>query len=184
MKKWFHRLAIGLSILIALPVLFWLAGYLLPGQIVLKTERQVEAPANAVFELISTYDGLARWWEQAGEEMGDSFELRHLDGPRSGTGMVVGFYSADTLFETWTYTGSTAPQTVHIDVDFQIFRSSRTLMLSGTDEGTLFQWEEVAKVDAPHWRWLLTLGEEAAIANRQTVMQAAATAATAQNESP
>ena len=184
MKRWLKRLGLGFAILALIPVTIWFSGFLLPSKIVIDTEKNLASESLAIYELISEYDGVLAWWTQVGEDIGEGFEIRHLEGPTSGKGMVVGFYSPDgALMETWTYVDAIAPATnedgekipglVRIEVDFQIFSASRTLELTALDSGTLMNWNEIAIVDEPHWRWLLKLGTSGAIDNRQLVMVSA-----------
>jgi len=168
--KWF---AAGFAVLGSLVVLFVLSGFLLTPNLVLETDRRVAAPPEAVYEWVSTYEGLQKWWGAASIAMGEQhFDVLHLAGPTTGSGMQVGFGSEDQIMESWTYTAAEPPDRVAMDVDFGIFISHRTLELKPDGEGTHVFWREEARVDAPHWRWMLRLFTNSAIENRQTVLGA------------
>jgi len=172
MKRWLKWIGAGLALLISAPILFVLSGYLLPSEVVLETDRRVDVPPEAVYELVSSYDGLQKWWGQANIAMGESFDVMHLDGPKEGAGMHVGFGRDGQVLESWTYTEADAPNRVAMDVDFTIFISHRSLELKPDGDGTHIYWKEVAQVDGPHWRWMLKFFTKSAIENRQIVMGA------------
>lgn len=179
MKRWLKRLGLLVSILIALPVLFVLSGFLLPAEIELELEHRLDATPEALYELITTYDGVRNWWNQANEDMGEEFDVRHLGGPESGVGMHLGFaYPDDDAFEQWTFASVEAPSTIQMDVDFMsVFISRRTLELTPDGQGTLVHWSETGRVDSPLWRWMLRLFKSSAIDNRHAVLDSAGTVA-------
>jgi hypothetical protein len=103
--------------------------------------------------------------------MVESIDVRHLEEPTNGPGMMTGFAGADGIVpEKWTHLEPRQPGLMQIEVDFQLFFSNHTLTLD--EAGTLITWHEVAIVEEPHWRWLLKLSATSAIKNRQTVMGA------------
>lgn len=179
MKRWLKWLGLLVAIAIAVPVLFVLSGYLLPAEIELELEHRLDAPPEAVYALITNYDGVQAWWKQANEDMGEEFDVRHLGGPESGVGMHLGFAPpGEEPFEQWTFTGVEPPSNIQIDVDFMgVFLSHRTLELTPDAQGTLVRWSETGDVDSPVWRWMLRLFKNSAIDSRHTVLEAAGTVA-------
>lgn len=174
MKKLFKRLLILLAIVLAIPVVLWFAGYLLPAEVVLETQRKVPVPPEPLYELFTTYDGHVKWWRAAGQQTGDELHVKHLSGPLAGPGLVTGYQSSTgTLLESWLIIEVSEPRRVRMKVDFQIFEADRTLTLIPEGSGTLINWHERARVQAPHWRWMLLISKAGAIENRLTVLKVA-----------
>ena len=178
MKSWLKRLGILALVVIALPVLFVLSGYLLPTEVTLELEHRVDAPPEAVYQLITTYDGVVAWWKRANEIMGEDYEVRHLDGPENGTGMHIGFAApGQAVLEQWTFAEVEPHSTVRIDVDMGIVLLDRTLELAPDGSGTLISWTETGEVSNPLWRIMLRMFKKGAIENRHTVLESAGSVA-------
>ena len=173
MKRLLKWLGILFASVVAVVVLFVLSGYLLPSEVTLELEETVDAPPEALFTLFTTYEGVEQWWRQAALDMGDELEMTHLDGPREGVGMKVGFGAGGEVFERWSYVAMLRPERVEIEVDFQIFVSHRVLELTPKGTGTTIHWREIAPVDSPIWRWMLKLTAASSIENRHTALRAA-----------
>ncbi len=175
MKRWFKWLGILVAVAIALTVLFVLSGYLLPAEIELELEHRVDASSEELYELTTTYDGIKAWWKRANEDRGEAFEVRHLDGPKAGVGMHIGFaFPGEDVFEHWTFTKVEAPLSVKMDVDFMgVLVSHRTLELTPEDQATLVHWSETGLVGNPMWRWMLKMFKRGAIENRHTLLDSA-----------
>jgi hypothetical protein len=82
MKRLLRWLGIGIAGMIAAAILFLSSGYLLPAEMTLDLEQTLDAPPEAVFALLTTYDGVEQWWRQAALDMGEDLQLIHLGGPK------------------------------------------------------------------------------------------------------
>ncbi len=179
MKRWFKWLGLLAAVVIAVPVLFVLSGYLLSAETELELEHRVDAPPEDLYELITTYNGIRAWWKRANEDMGEAFEVQHLGGPKAGVGMHIGFtLPGEDVFEHWTLTEVEPPLNVKMDVDFMgVAVLHRTLELTAEGQGTLVHWTETGRVESPMWRWMLMMFKGGAIENRHAVLDSAGTVA-------
>jgi hypothetical protein len=57
-NNWVKGISMTIAVIVTLPTLFWLSGYLLSEKVVLETERAVDASPEAILELPSSHDGL------------------------------------------------------------------------------------------------------------------------------
>lgn len=178
MKRLLKWLYIGIGGLTTAAILLVLSGYLLPAETVLEVDETLAASPEAVFALLTTFDGVRRWWRQAAQDMGDDFEVVHLGGPTQGERMQVGFATAGgPVFESWTYTSVTSPRRIAIEVDFQIFESQRVIELTAQGAGTLARWRDVVRVDGLRLRWMVRRNAKTALENRRIVLAAAGSVA-------
>ena len=160
MKRWAKRIGVLVLVLVGFAVAFVLSGYLLPSRIELGVDQTVAAPPEALFPLLHTHEGLARWWTAVEAPEGyPKLEVRYLGGPTEGPGLEVGFAAAgsELVFESWVLTASEPSTRVEYDVDFEVLVVHRTITLTPTAEGTALSWREVGEVRNPLVRWMTTL---------------------------
>jgi uncharacterized protein YndB with AHSA1/START domain len=176
-RKWL----LGLTALALVPsFLLIVSGSTPAAEAKLELEHRVDAPAMELYELMTSYEGIERWWQHANEAMGEQFEVRHLGGPAAGVGMQIGFAFPDgDVFEHWTFTQVEPFSKIRMDVDFLIgVVFDRTLALSSDGTGTLVRWVESGQVEDETMREMLNENRSSAIENRRTVLDAAGVAAT------
>ncbi|MBX2798714.1 MAG: SRPBCC family protein [Myxococcales bacterium] len=133
------------------------AGMFLPAQIELTTKTMVEASPEELFPLLSTSDGLQRWWLEVAETEGyPGFAVDHTNGPTQGAGCEVQFTvtASSLLLETWTLMSQRPPTRVEYAIDFRAFEVDRTITLSGQPQGTQVTWVEKAELSNPLLRWM------------------------------
>lgn len=189
MRKWLRWGGIGCGGALAAVAALILAGFLLPGEIALSTEREIDAPAEVLFELFDTQDGLRRWWGSFADEteaMGyPPMELSGLEGPDRGEGMRFQFAMGDTVTEVWTVLESTPGERVVYDVDFQVMRVERTITLEPVDaDTTRVRWSETGTIGNPVMRWFAWLEGDGIVDNFEKALDGAEEVAEATPAAP
>lgn len=144
-------------------------GLLLPAELALSTSQRLAAPPEAVRPLLTTADGVARWWDHAATLAPPGtppMEVAHAGGPAEGPGLVVAFRAGGVTAETWTLREARA-DAITWEVDFGVFAVERTFTLVPENAGgTIVGWEEAGRIGNPVARWLpLLMPAEDVVAN-------------------
>ncbi len=136
---------------VVLPIaLFWGLGFLMPPKFEIAQDGDVQAPADVVFETLTTEDGLAAWAMWAKDAGMEGLTGAPLPGD------AVGWtWSLDgEPFGTMTVREATPDTEVLYDVDYRGRAIERRLVLTAAGATTSVHWSDAAWVGNPAERWL------------------------------
>jgi len=160
-KKIFKWSALALLLL---GLVLLLGGLMIDPTVVLSTEVVLEAPQKEIYALISTPTGVQRWWKDAAKAL-------KLEGKMPEMTVVLrddktlDFHSGGKVTETWTRL-SLEPNRVVWEVDFKLFKITRTLTLSAPSENqTKVVWHDAGELHNPLMRWMKLMPQEHIIEN-------------------
>lgn len=167
-------LAVGGGVLALMGACFG-TGSLLDPAMELTTARELDAPAGAVLDLISTPEGTLRWWRHAGEQHGENrISERITVEPVEGG---IDFLAGTAVFERWRLVETTANSATW-SIDFRKeMTTTRELSVTERDGKTVLTWRESATIDSPFLRWMARLPQQNLEANFQSAMEIAESAA-------
>jgi uncharacterized protein YndB with AHSA1/START domain len=145
------KLKIAGLVFLGLIVALVLGGFAIDSEVKIETEATLGATPETVFEVLSSYEGQRKWWDEAMKEHLDEsmpeMEVRHAGGPAAGKGLEVSFVAGDQVM----------PSKLVVEVDFQIFVVERTLLLEPAGSGTKVTWSDTAEITNPLMRYMTVL---------------------------
>jgi hypothetical protein len=157
-KKKKIALSCCLGFLLGPPLVLFGGGVLMSREAKLSTEADLSMPAAKIDPVLSTQAGIQKWWGAVLPKTGGGgMAVVALDGPASGVGARVGFKVGEELVEDWVITGHEPGKSVTYLVDFQVFKVTRTITLTPTENGTHATWVEIADFENPLLRWFTLL---------------------------
>ncbi len=161
-EKWLKRIGAAILLMGLLIVLFVLAGFLLPSELSLSTEKSIDVPTETAWRYVSTPEGVVEWWtpmaETAVEDGYPEMDVEAVDA------QTVTFAAGGMQMESWTLQSSRAPAgstpgEAVWDVDFGMLLVRRTLQVAPDGDGTTVTWTESATMDNPMMRWMSQLSD-------------------------
>jgi hypothetical protein len=161
-QKWVKRIGAAILLFGLLLVLFVLAGFLLPAELALSTEKSVDVPSETVWRYVSTPEGVVEWWTPLAEKaVEDGYPEMTVEAVDAQT---VTFAAGEMQMEAWTLQSSRAPAgstpgEAVWDVDFGMLTVTRTLEVQPDGSGSKVTWSESATMDNPMMRWMARLSD-------------------------
>ena len=164
----------GVALLLMLVVFG--GGMMLDKSMTVSAERELNAPIERVFALLSSPAGVMQWWQNAtsvpGHEGMAGMLIVRGPAPKTGVGSSVLFKVNDNVAEHWTLKSLNPPHEIVWEVNFQMFVSMRTLRLHPLSGGrTKVSWQGIASFESPMMRWMTLLPTGRIEQNFQSALQ-------------
>ncbi|MCP4868184.1 MAG: hypothetical protein GY898_05650 [Proteobacteria bacterium] len=146
---------------VALPfILFYGVALVLPPKFENHSEGDVQAPADLVFDLLTTTDGLGEWTLWAADTVG-GLTGAAAEGPTSGIGTTYAWSIDGMPWGTITVREAERPTRVLFMVDYGGRTIEREILLEAAGTTTTLDWSERHYVPKPLDRWLGLFMDEA-----------------------
>lgn len=167
------------AIALALPVvLFFGIAVILPPKFENHADGDVQAPADLVFDLLTTTEGLSEWTLWASDTV-PGLAGAPADGPSSGVGATYNWTRDGEAWGSVTVREAERPTRVLFMVDYGGRTIEREILLEAAGTTTTVDWSERHYVPKPSHRWLGMFMDDAIEADIEASIKAIGEAATA-----